>query len=840
MKPLYTIFLCIITMFTSDVSSMEQSTTPRNILHDMVLPPTNLVEPSGVIQEAVYIYRNLESFDEGSHESFVSLLSQAKEQLEQALSNASVKIAVARPNLQPSLKSTLNSIERKSDQLFSWAVEDLSDYRAQIFRLVYSTAKLIEISEIIEKENAKYRFSLSPYSLWNGLKIQLPCELYIQYPNSSIDAFFSTIFDGEGQYNTESAIAEIVRLPFFCPLKEFESYSNIQAGLSDYLDIYRYTKEDVSEEWFERLFNEEDSNIIKNSSGFPAIYDYKTAMDTLSESDDPYDILLLALLKHTFSDVDDGEEIASMLDSIDFEIQDEGAANFKLDHGYDGSDGSMIGYLRHHSQNGTGGRAYFTIPCGVVIARPGLLSATSPYYFSNRDNFLPRTDCQSTDYPLPESVNKYIKLVGLPEGNWLGGHTGSARYGYYKRRINKDLVVRAFPSKLLKHSFSKPDHSPYETWSYLNITNRMIYEDLKRVYEAALNDLQVHYSDHFSLSDDDALRASEIALWSFVDESHWARPPRSGLRFMILENYPIEAIKAEIAKVDDLSDAEHSLIAMKGYSPAWSYVGFPDSLLSMSVDRPEVLSLLLHKKNSFIASEKEPLSHYSAAYNNPATDVNTKSRIGKTALHSAIQVNNHESVKLLLSSGADISATVDGDLLHNKRSVAMYAASYGDLNMIKLLLESGVDFSGADSRGQEVIGYLLGFGSLDPNPHVKQDSFAEYLKLLKPGLLKNNTSEISPSFDCNKAARYSESAVCNDVLLSTLDRFVSVKYRSLRNTISDGNSLRNSQRKWLKERDECKEYSCILSAYQLRLKELKSYTTYGSVTSPTRQQVNLN
>jgi uncharacterized protein YecT (DUF1311 family) len=789
-----------------------------------------------VIQEAVYIYRNLDSLDEESHQSLVSLLSQAKEKLGESLSNASVKVDVAPTVLQPSLRSTLNSIKRESDQLASWAVEDLSDNRAQIFRLVYSIAKLIEISEIIEVENAKYRFNLTLTGLLGGLKIQLPCELYIKYPNSSIDAFFSTLFSGEGKFNEKSNIARIVRLPFNCPVKEFGSHSVIKSGLSDYLDIYNYIKEGPSEEWFERFFD--DKNII-NSSEFRAVYDYKAVIASLSESDDPHDVLLLALLKHAFSDDRDTKEIAVMLDSIDFEIEDEGAVNFKPVHGYDGSDGSMVGYLRHHSQNGIGGKAYFTIPCSVVIARPDLLSATAPYYFSNRDNFLPRTDCKSTDYPLPESVDRYIKLVDIPEGNWLGGHTGSARYGYYKNRNNTDLVIRIFPSKLLKYNVPKREHSPYETWSYLNITNRMVFEDIRRAYELALNDLQLHYIDHFSLSEDDALRASEVALWSFVEEVHWAVPPRSGLRFMILENYPIEAIRVEIEKVDDLVDAEHSLIAMQGYSAAWSYVGLPDSLLSISVDRPEVLALLLSKKNSYVPSDKVTRGHYSATYNNPVTDVNAKSRIGKTALHSAVQVNNHESVKLLLSAGADISAVVEGDLSHNNRSVAMYAASYGDLNMVKLLLESGVDFSGVDSRGQDTVGYLMGFGSLDPNPHVNRDNLAEYLKLMKPSLFNIDSPGISPSFDCNKATRYSESAVCDDALLSTLDRFVSLKYRSLRNTLSDANGLRKSQRIWLKERNKCMEYSCVLSAYQLRLEEFRSYRIYGSVTAAA-QRAKLN
>ena len=58
------------------------------------------------------------------------------------------------------------------------------------------------------------------------------------------------------------------------------------------------------------------------------------------------------------------------------------------------------------------------------------------------------------------------------------------------------------------------------------------------------------------------------------------------------------------------------------------------------------------------------------------------------------------------------------------------------------------------------------------------------------------------SFDCNKAATETEIAICNDPKLSALDELIAVSYSVSRKISLDKDSSRNTQIKWILERDK--------------------------------------
>jgi uncharacterized protein len=86
------------------------------------------------------------------------------------------------------------------------------------------------------------------------------------------------------------------------------------------------------------------------------------------------------------------------------------------------------------------------------------------------------------------------------------------------------------------------------------------------------------------------------------------------------------------------------------------------------------------------------------------------------------------------------------------------------------------------------------------------------------------TAPATPSFDCSKARGRIEKLICADAQLAMLDRRVSDLFGvALTQAVGDAD-LKRSQRRWLGERDDCKESSCIATSYEARIKELSELT----------------
>jgi uncharacterized protein YecT (DUF1311 family) len=90
----------------------------------------------------------------------------------------------------------------------------------------------------------------------------------------------------------------------------------------------------------------------------------------------------------------------------------------------------------------------------------------------------------------------------------------------------------------------------------------------------------------------------------------------------------------------------------------------------------------------------------------------------------------------------------------------------------------------------------------------------------------------TPSFDCAKASTFSEKAICNDPLLGKLDGALSENYKNmLASDIGDGAraDLKESQKKWLIERDKCTNNQCLYDAYRKRINEVCEYPVISGV-----------
>lgn len=89
-----------------------------------------------------------------------------------------------------------------------------------------------------------------------------------------------------------------------------------------------------------------------------------------------------------------------------------------------------------------------------------------------------------------------------------------------------------------------------------------------------------------------------------------------------------------------------------------------------------------------------------------------------------------------------------------------------------------------------------------------------------------------PSFDCAKASTFSEKAICSDPLLGKLDGALSENYKyMLASDIGEGarTDLKDTQKKWLSERNKCTSNQCLADAYRKRIDEVCEYPVISGV-----------
>ena len=86
-------------------------------------------------------------------------------------------------------------------------------------------------------------------------------------------------------------------------------------------------------------------------------------------------------------------------------------------------------------------------------------------------------------------------------------------------------------------------------------------------------------------------------------------------------------------------------------------------------------------------------------------------------------------------------------------------------------------------------------------------------------------SAMSASFDCTKASTKVESLICADAELSKLDDEMSAAYKTALQDDKQADSIRQTQKKWVKERNACSETACVKRSYETRLLTLSATDT---------------
>ena len=403
-------------------------------------------------------------------------------------------------------------------------------------------------------------------------------------------------------------------------------------------------------------------------------------------------------------------KIKGLLDPLVAAAEAADSGDFGEPASYDGTDASLVPILQKISESGAMGNeeAFQVIPCAVLIKHPDLIEATEPQFFTNRDNFLPRSGCAAPGAipNFPEAdVKAFTEVSHQADGDFIDNFGGSFKYGLESGENATLESMKLEPRTLIG---DPPFDYPYQTWGYTGFNAYMTSQNIRILYLIAKNKLELYYR-HMGLDRNDAASAAKGGLFNLVlGADCGGKAAEKSLRGLLLQGAPYQVIKSWT----DASGTEDSpeVMACEKYAPV-------DPLVLSAVADSAALPLILSNEG----------------------DVDARNDIGKTALMVAAQFDEMASARVLLAAKAQVNAsTVQGveqysgtpPLSHDARTPLMYAAESGSLQMIELLLAAGADPYQADTKGSRAIDYLLGFGPTGPNPNLTPAERAEAARLL--------------------------------------------------------------------------------------------------------------
>lgn len=308
-----------------------------------------------------------------------------------------------------------------------------------------------------------------------------------------------------------------------------------------------------------------------------------------------------------------------------------------------------------------------------------------------------------SEYKFPEDVEKYKKYIDRKlgyAGRGVFGSLSAARDRY------KDILSRYTPDwnfEYLDYPQENRGARPLEDWAMESYSNYAAFTEILGYgigFQQAEERLKAHYEEVFRA---DPYKARLYANFVLTPSAAGSRlVNKNTLRYKILSGTPAEEIKNML---------EQGKLAGQPFDePVTPHPA--DSILMISVHRPDVLKLLLE-----ICPKKEGKLQCAGL----DTDVNSRNAFGKTALMYAAQHGFTDSLKLLVEAGADVNMRTnpptfdeggkcadDVCMMNGGRTALMYAAQEGQAEAARYLVEKGADPTAKDSRGMTAYDYLTG------------------------------------------------------------------------------------------------------------------------------------
>lgn len=401
---------------------------------------------------------------------------------------------------------------------------------------------------------------------------------------------------------------------------------------------------------------------------------------------------------------------------------------------YDGTDKPLIATLQYGSVSGvirTGLSLSYEIPCGVLSRRPALLEALDELYGGNRAGYQPVSGCQYgrghvSGFP-DELIQQYKEMATKLDGDFLDNHRGSNRVtlSHAQERDLEYLRLKPDVGDVRKQGI------PYETWSYMSLSNRKVFLPFKALYLKTVDAVARYYHRQKGIPETESLQGARVRLTNLVFGGECGKgKPGASLRKLIIESVPL-------AQIHDFvhSDQFRNTASLAPFKKCSKHAGI-DPLIHIAVGNTEVLRYL------FDFSRTLNLTHDERVKIDFQMGVNEVNIFHKTPLMTAAQHDLVESARFLIQHGAninsvtlkDLSGTYYPDLKHDHRTALMYAAASGSLEMIRLLLDHGADPLLKDTKGLKALDYLEGQGSLEANSLLSPDELLRARTLLLSGV----------------------------------------------------------------------------------------------------------
>lgn len=326
------------------------------------------------------------------------------------------------------------------------------------------------------------------------------------------------------------------------------------------------------------------------------------------------------------------------------------------------------------------------------------------------------------DFSCPKSLGQLSFMGGLIQrATEIRGHNGSrpsyctgsiihAQWRYFQFDLAR---LGYLPADDLRRIHTDGAMEYFREWSTHGLYNKHQYEAYIAEQERVKPLLVDWYQSDLGATKETAQRYSDkalsvIATWGFGSSGSWKPKPLVPFTTDVLDGNMDNFLAA-------LPDATHeqklnSLNRILPLNPdpvviqqVLASLGSPkfdnrsESPLSFAVEDNRLLSLLLDSGFS----------------------PNHQNTFGKTPLFYAIQFNNLEGARILLSHGADVNHRYQEEK-ENKwscsgirqwgRTPLMHAAQHADINVIKLLLENGANSAQTDVLGNSALDYARNNG----------------------------------------------------------------------------------------------------------------------------------
>ena len=316
------------------------------------------------------------------------------------------------------------------------------------------------------------------------------------------------------------------------------------------------------------------------------------------------------------------------------------------------------------------------IPCDIAQNHDKVIYADMAAGGHGAETFLISDCALYAKYQYDDSLEQYMDMLFQES---IGDSDGSSRYAF------QAIAVGDYLRKMYQPNFNDTQYDwmsfPYTEWSVQSYYNFKKYNSVLNAgigYKKAIDLLTKHYVRYFKVNNQQAYHAAlDVLRIPSMQESKMIQP--TDLKYMLLTGKDWEIIKSH-------------------YPVLTNYHEY----LQYSVAYPENL-------RKIILSGKDEANF----------DIDSPNEFGKTPLMWAAQYGYLDSVKLLLSNGADINKQTELDAfcvdsgqrlcIHNsQRSALMYAAQEGQYDIVEYLVSQKADITLTDSQGMSAYHYAIG------------------------------------------------------------------------------------------------------------------------------------